>query len=121
MTEQVGRYQCSRCGALFDDANALSNHLHMHEETEPETGPHLHAGHEEDVTRPRGKVELAYGHADREFTSARVPLVAIFAIFLVLFAVATVFSIPLFAPMFVAALAAVIITAGYLVKYTLEG
>jgi hypothetical protein len=121
MTEQVGRYQCSRCGAKFDDANALSNHLLMHEEAEPETGSHLHAGHDENETRSKGQVDLAYQHADREFMSARVPIVAIFAVFLVFFVAATLLSIPLFAPMFLASVAAVIIAAGYLLKDTMEG
>jgi hypothetical protein len=57
---------------VFDGTETLSNHLYMHEGAEPETGSHLHEGHEEGVTRPKGQVSLAYVHADREFKSAHI-------------------------------------------------
>jgi hypothetical protein len=106
---------------VFDDVKMLSNHLYMHEEAEPETGSHLHEGHEESVTRPRGQVSLAYVHADREFKSARVPIFGIVAVFLVTFGAASALRVALFAPMFVASVIAMIIGAAFLFKYLMEG
>jgi hypothetical protein len=121
MSEQVSGYRCSRCGAVFDDAQALSNHLHMHEEVEPEAGSHLHAGHDEEMTRPKGRVSLAYLHADGEFKSARLPIFGVFAVFLVISGIAAALRISLFVPIFIGVLIAMLAGAGFLFKYLMEG
>jgi hypothetical protein len=107
MAQQIGQYRCARCGAVFDGRAAYTNHLQMHEETEPETDS-------------RG-LSQAYAHADREFSSARLPIFGIVVLFLATFGIATALRIAVFAPMFVAAVIAMIIGAGFLFKYLLEG
>ncbi len=110
MSEQVGQYRCFQCGESFPDAVSLSSHVETHQGAEFRTGP-----------AERKDLSQAYAHADREFSGARVPLFGITLLFLLAFAYAMAFHVALFAPLFVAATGAMIVAAGFLFKYLMEG
>jgi hypothetical protein len=113
MSEQVGEYRCSGCGAVFSDAATFSNHLKEHEGRDmPRT---------QSEQESQGDLRHTYAHADLEFKVARLPIFAVTLIFLLAFAVATVFHLGFFAPMFVGSVIAVIIASGLLLKFLMEG
>ena len=113
MSEQVRSHRCAECGAVFQDVGDFSEHLKSHEgegRYEPRLG---------EESRP--SLLAGYAHADREFNKARVPIFGVTLIFLAAFVYATLFHVFLFAPMMIAATLSMILVAGFLMKFVLEG
>jgi hypothetical protein len=114
MSEQIGRYRCPTCGAIFLDEGAFLTHTRAHGGAELQPAYETKTDSREDLTR-------AYSHADSMFKRARLPIFGIAVAFLLTFAYATVLGIGLFAPMFMGATIAVIIGAAFLFRELMEG
>lgn len=110
MSEQVGQFGCPACGQVFTDATIFSDHVKAHQVSEFQTGP----AEEFDIER-------AYAHADEEFRRSRVPLFGIALFFLLAFVYSVAFRVAIFAPLFVAATASMILAAAFLFKDLMEG